>query len=199
MKDAIGILGGTFNPIHNGHLKIAKAALLECGFSKILFMPNGNPPHKQNNVIISSFHRYNMVKLAIEGKDGFEVSDYEINRDKPSYTVDTNRALKKIYDCPLYFIIGADSLYTLKQWRNYEELIKECRFVVADRHCKEGNDAQMMCNKLSRAGANIKLLQMPEIDVTSTDIRLMIKQGADTSRFMPASVCDYIANNKLYL
>lgn len=198
MQKPIGILGGTFNPPHNGHLAMAMSAMAECNLSKVIFMPNGNPPHKDGDFIVSADHRYNMVSLAIESVDGFEISDYETGRIAPSYTIDTNRAMKELYDCPVYFIIGADSLYTLDKWRSYDKLIKECSFIVADRNCSEGSDVAIACAQHRKKGGNIIALSMPRMDITSTDLRELIKSGGDISPYVPEAVMKYIISHNLY-
>lgn len=198
MKNKIGILGGTFNPIHNGHIEIAKSALSECGLSKIIFMPNGNPPHKSKIGIADAFDRYNMVSLAIEPYDSFEITDYEIKRDKPSYTIETMAYMKKIYDCPIYFIIGADSLYTIDTWYKSDELIRQCSFIVADRNCTYGNNLLTAAKKLNNIGADITVLNMKPFDAKSTDLRNLIKERKDCSRYIPKSVYNYIITHRLY-
>ncbi len=178
---------------------MANAALLECDISKVIFLPNGMPPHKSGETIVSPQHRLNMVRLAISGNDKFELSDYEIKRDKPSYTVDTQRALKEIYNCPIYFIIGADSLFTLHLWKSPEILIKECSFIVCDRKSEPDSDVNEAARKINDMGGNVKVLSMSRIDVTSTDIRECVKNGDDVSKYLPSNVYQYIKENKLYL
>ncbi len=198
MQKAIGIFGGTFNPVHNGHIAMAKAAADEFDLSKVVFLPNGNPPHKDNTDLIPSFHRYNMVALATESESIFDISDYEIKRTLPSYTIDTQRALKKIYNCPLYFIIGADSLYTLYKWKSYKQLIKECSFIVADRSCDGRSDAHNVCKSFNDSGGSFSLLNMPRVDITSTQIRQLLASGGDISPYVPKKVFKYISDNNLY-
>lgn len=199
MRNSIAVLGGTFNPVHNGHIAIAEAALKEFGFSKIVFLPNGNPPHKTKERIIDSSHRCNMIRLAIKDRSEFELSDYEINTKEPSYTVDTQRELKKIYNCPIYFIIGADSLYTLHRWKSPEILIKECSFIVADRTSDTSNNINEYISKMNSLGANIRALSMPRIDITSTMVRQALTLGKDVSGLVPKKVYEYIRQQKLYL
>ena len=116
-----GIFGGTFNPIHFGHLMICEYLKEELGLDKVIFIPTGNPPHKSLDV--SAIDRYNMVKLAISSNPDFEISDIETNRVNLSYTVDTIIELKKIYENQkLFFLIGLDTLFQLKTWRKIEEL-----------------------------------------------------------------------------
>lgn len=198
MADKIAIFGGSFNPIHNGHIAVAKHALCECGLKKVIFLPNANPPHKEKIELIEAVHRYNMVSLAIKGIEEFEISDYEMKKDKPSYTIDTMRYMKSKLDGDLYFIIGADSLYTLNLWKAYHELIKECSFIVADRNCREGSNLKKAAENIISQGGNVHIISMPKIDFTSTDIRNAIKNGCDVSKSLPPEVNEYILENQLY-
>ncbi len=198
MQKAIGVFGGTFNPIHLGHLKVAKSAMEECNLSKVIFLPNGNPPHKSGEYIAPAHHRYNMIKLAIDGIDGFELSDYELKREEPSYTVDTNRVFKSIYNCPVYFIIGADSLYTLSQWKNYKTLINECRFIVAARSGQGIPNLLDACHQHNKNGGNATPLSMDFYNVSSTDIRCLVQENSELKALVPEAVIQYIKNNNLY-
>lgn len=198
MPSKIGIFGGTFNPIHNGHLMIAQYAMEECNLSEVIFLPNGNPPHKNADNLADAIHRLNMVKLAVSDCLNFSVSDYEIKREESSYTVDTNAYLKTLYNCPLYFIIGADSLYTLNKWKSPERLIKECRFIVADRLCKDVNDVRKECERLNSLGGDFTYLSMPRYDISSTELRKEIYDGNYFTGHIPANVIEYIIQNELY-
>ncbi len=198
MADKIAIFGGSFNPIHTGHIKVAQAAMEECSLSKVIFLPNANPPHKDSDYMISSVHRYNMVSLAISDYPEFEISDYEMNRKNPSYTIDTMRALKNQYKCELFFIIGADSLYTLDTWKSYNELIHECKFIVADRNCSEGSELNQYAQTINSLGGNVTLISMPKVDITSTWIRESIFSGRDVSPYLPSKVMEYVDTNNLY-
>ncbi len=198
MADKIAIFGGSFNPIHNGHIRVAEYALKECGLNRIIFLPNATPPHKNNAEIISAVHRFNMVSLAIEGSKSFEISDYEMNLETPSYTINTIRHFKKIYDADIFFIIGADSLYTLNQWKQYNDLVNECFFIVADRNCREGSNLLKEAQNHLEKGGKIKLIKMPKIDITSSFVRDKLSKGEDVSRYLPKKVNDYIMKNGLY-
>lgn len=198
MADKIAIFGGSFNPIHNGHISLAEYALEECELKKVIFLPNANPPHKKNDKIISAIHRFNMVSYAIEGCKSFEISDYEMNMETPSYTINTIRHFKKIYGADIFFIIGADSLYTLNLWKQYNDLINESFFIVADRNCKEGNNLLKEVQNHEKKGGKIKLIKMPKIDITSTLIRNKLSKGEDVSEYLPQKVNDYIMKNGLY-
>lgn len=198
MADKIAIFGGSFNPIHLGHLAVAEYALKNCGLKKIIFLPNANPPHKRNDNIIPAVHRFNMVSLAIKDNENFEISDYEMNQLKPSYTIDTIRYFKKSYDADVFFIIGADSLYTLDKWKAYGDLIKECSFIVADRNCTEGSNLSKEICEHEKKGGKIELVKMPKIDITSTLIRDKLLNGEDIKGYVPKAVEDYITKNGLY-
>ena len=198
MKSAIGVFGGTFNPVHAGHIEVAKAALKECNLSKVIFLPNGNPPHKQGEIIAPSHHRYNMIKLAIDGIDSFEVSDYELKRQEPSYTIDTNRVFKTMYDCPVFFIIGADSLHTLSTWRNYDALIHECSFIVAPRDDSDFEKLCAECDMHNLKGGKAIPLKMNLYDAKSTDIRHAVNQNDITEFLLPQKVASYIKKHNLY-
>lgn len=199
MSEKIAIFGGSFNPVHSGHLKIALYAKKECRLSKVIFLPNSAPPHKDSEGMADAIHRYNMVSLAIKGYESLEISDYEMNRTKPSYTIDTMRYMRSLYKgAELYFIIGADSLYTLNLWRNYNDLIKECRFIVADRNCAEGSDIERAAEKIRLDGGNVTLINMPKTDVTSTMIREIIASGKSASGYLFPEVEEYINNHNLY-
>ncbi len=198
MSDNAAIFGGSFNPIHMGHINMARAVMRELDAAKVVFLPNANPPHKDAKDIISANHRYNMVALAIEGEEGFELSDYEMQGDKPSYTVNTMRYMRELYKSEPYFIIGADSLYTLHTWRSFDELIRECSFVVADRDCSEGSDVRAAADRINAMGGRVRLMSMPRYNISSTQIREGIARGDDMSAYLPPSVDAYIRENNLY-
>ncbi len=198
MANKIAVFGGSFNPVHLGHISVALHAMEECSLSRVIFLPNANPPHKPDDDMIGSTHRYNMVSMAISDFSQFEISDFEMNKTEPSYTIDTMRAMKKLYSDDLSFIIGADSLYTLHTWKSYDKLIKECKFIVADRNCSEGSSLKKACDKINSSGGNVTLISMPKIDITSTMIRDCISKGKDVSSFLPPRAYDYILRNNLY-
>ncbi len=191
----IAILGGTFNPIHSGHLAMAEHVLKNTGMDKICFLPNGQPPHK-NGDIAPKHHRLEMVKLAIGENPSFYISDYELKQDKHCYTVDTIAYFNSLPD-EYYFIIGADSLFQLNQWREPERLKKICRFIVCDRSHQGDTAAEV--ERLRAEGCNITLTDMPTIDITSTDIRRRCRLGQDISEYTTKEVARYIYVNKIYL
>lgn len=193
----IAILGGTFNPVHLGHLAMAEHVLKHLNMDKICFLPNGQPPHKKNDKIVNKHHRLEMVKLAIAGNPHFYISDYEIMQDKHCYTVDTIKHFHSLGDEEYYFIIGADSLFQLSTWKDADELKKICSFIVCDRAHQGDTDAEV--ERLKQNGCSIILCNMPLVEIDSTTIRQRVKNGLDISGYTTKDVAEYIYNNKLYL
>jgi len=195
----IGILGGTFDPVHKGHIYIAEQCMKHLGMDRIMFLPNGNPPHKRGRNITDKEHRYNMLKIAISGCEGFCVSDYEIRREEYSYTVETMRNLRKLSDDEYILIIGADSFYQLDLWYKSDELVKENRFVVLDREYDgHGNISEDVERFNKEHLSHISLLKIPLIDISSTEIRNRISMGTDISDMVGENVANYIKENNLY-
>ena len=192
----IAVLGGTFNPIHLGHIAMAEYVAGQMGFDKICFLPNGQPPHKTADGIADKFHRLEMVKLATQDNDKFYVSDYEINRDKHCYTVDTVKYFNSLDDNEYHFIIGADSLFMLDTWKNSQELKKICSFIICDREGNKNTNAEIARHKAT--GCRMVKADMPLINITSTDIRNMIKNGESIDKYVPTPVADYILKYNLY-
>lgn len=183
----IGIMGGTFNPIHNGHIKIAQAARSEYHLDKVIFLTSGNPPHKRDCKILDASIRHIMVKRAISGIDGFESCDWEVKRTEYSYTFTTLQHFNTLYpNDEIYFIIGGDSLRDFNKWYKPEEILKLCTLLVYDR----------IGGELKSDFA--KIIHGEKIDISSTQIRQMVACGEDISEFVPKSVNDFILRNNLY-
>lgn len=193
----IGIMGGTFDPIHVGHLMIAEAVWDEYNLEKVIFIPSANPPHK-HDVLTSARHRFNMTLLATCSNPHFEVSSIEMERLGPSYTIDTIKALKKIYgdDTDFYFIIGADCIHELPTWHKIDELLKICKFIATKRPSYEF-DLSIIEKEFS--DYNIQLLETPELEISSTDIRQRIKKGYSIQYITTEQVQQYIRKENLYL
>lgn len=194
-----GIFGGTFNPIHSGHLMIAEFLREESNLDKILFIPTGSPPHKDLNV--SAIDRFNMVKKATENNDKFEISDIETKRINLSYTVDTIKELKNILkDIKLYFLIGLDTLFELKTWKKIDELSKEIEFIVALRpnyiNIDEINKEILFLK--NNYETEIKIVQTPQLEISSTSLRKRIVEGKSLKYLIPDEVIEYIEENNLY-
>lgn len=194
-----GIFGGSFNPIHYGHLMICEYIKEEMGLDMVIFIPTGNPPHK--DLELSAKDRYEMVRLAISPNPDFEISDIETTRVKKSYTVDTVRELKKIYkEEKLYFLIGLDSLFQLKTWMKIGDLSQEIEFVVA---LRPGYLDREEVNKeidflRENFGTKINLIKTPLYEISSTDLRDRIREGKSLRYLIPKKVLDYIEESGFY-
>ena len=193
----LGIMGGTFNPIHNAHLMLAKAALDEYSLDKVMFLPNYQPPHKECDMMADASIRHLMIQEAISGRERFFVSDFEIKKGGLSYTVDTLRAFEKMYQgYELYFIIGGDSLRDFMSWRQPEEIAKRCRILV---YARDGVDPLPQIKHLTETmGAKIDIIHAPFVDISSSYIRQCIAEGKSVDKYVPKEVLDIIKTNNLY-
>lgn len=186
----IGILGGTFNPIHIGHLILADEVREKLGLDKVIFVPTYIPPHKQNSEVAAADERLRMVKAAIKGNKFFKTSDIEIKRKGPSYTVDTVKALnKKFPGEELYFIAGSDLLKYLDEWKDFQELLGLMKFVVATRPGYP----------LEKIPAYVQRVSIRAVDVSAFEIRECIKESKSFRYLVPEAVFEYINKKKLYL
>ncbi|MCB2341590.1 nicotinate-nucleotide adenylyltransferase [Clostridium estertheticum] len=198
MKKAI--FGGTFDPIHIGHIHIAYEALYSLKLDKILFMPAGNPPNKLNKQITDSKIRYDLVNKAIESESNFEISDYEINKKENSYTYETIELFSNMQSkTEWYFLIGADSLIDLDNWKNVDRLLNGCRLVVYNRAGFALEKILKQKKSLeSKYHNKIIFLDMPIIDISSTSIRKSIKEGRNINYLLPKGVEKIVEKLKLY-
>ncbi|MCR4923565.1 MAG: nicotinate-nucleotide adenylyltransferase [Lachnospiraceae bacterium] len=196
----LGILGGTFNPIHNGHLIIGQYALEEYELDKLLIMPTGLSYLKSRDFVLSREERAKMVMLAIEGEDHFEFSDYEIKKEGNTYTCETLEYFKRIYPKDeLFFIIGEDSLFSMESWFHPELIFKYADILVAVRDRDKSQGIEEKIKELKEGyRARIHLIHSPRIDISSTAIRERIKEGKSVRFFLPDKVNDYITENKVY-
>ena len=192
----IGIFGGTFDPVHTGHVKMAQYAKEEFRLDKIAFVPNGNPPHKRDKLIEDYSHRFNMLKLATEKNADFTVSDYESKGGRYYYSLHTMRHFRSVYGEETYFIIGADSLMTIHEWYEYEALLKENKFIVFLRDDSDGFYKRV--EQYRALGAQIHVSGMKEVEVSSTDIRQRIRTSDDVLGIVDKRVYEYIVKNGLY-
>lgn len=194
-----GIFGGSFNPIHYGHLMICEYIKDEMGLDKVIFIPTGNPPHK--DLEVSAKDRYEMVRLAISPNPDFEISDIETTRVKMSYTVDTIRELKKIYrEEKLYFLIGLDSIFQLKTWMKIGDLSREIEFVVALRpgYINKEEINREIDFLRENFGTKVNLINTPLYEISSTDLRDRIREGKSLRYLIPKKVLDYIEESGFY-
>ncbi len=199
-KKKIGIMGGTFNPIHYGHLLVAEDARTYCNLDEIIFIPSGNSYMKDTSEIIDGKMRYEMVSLAIAGNTAFSISDMEIKRNGHTYTYETLEELNKIYpDTDFYFILGADNLFTIEKWKYADKIMQNCTLIVASRDEKDKQDLTQKANSLFKSfHATIEILPERKIDLSSTEIRKKIRENKSVIYMTPQSVISYINKNALY-
>lgn len=201
MQSAIGIMGGTFNPFHNGHLQLAIQAYSQFSLSKILIMPSGTPAHKSTKELVSALHRCNMAAAAISEYPYMELSLIEIERKGNTYTSDTLRTLNRQNpDWKIHFIIGADSLFDLPKWHEPEYVMQHCILLAANRDNHNMAELEKQKSFLEKKyGATIFFLNTPYLPFSSTDIRKRIQCKKDVCKMLPDAVDKYIKENYLYL
>ncbi len=193
----LGIMGGTFDPIHHGHLFVAEEARARFRLDKVLFVPNGQPPHKKGVVITPSNHRYNMALIATHSNGAFGCSTLETSRAGLSYTVDTLAQLRaQEPDAELFYITGVDAVADILSWKRHEEVIQAATFIAATR---PGFDISSLKSRLPVAYLQrILLLGSTAIGISSTEIRTRLGQGLAVRYMLPDGVLEYIRKQKLY-
>lgn len=195
----LGILGGTFDPIHLGHLRMAEAVYERMSLEQIIFIPAFVPPHKLGMDFAPAVDRFAMTELAVADKPYFSVSDMELRRSGISYTIDTVRQLRAVYkNEELYFIIGADSVAQLHTWHYIKDMLELVVFVAAGRPGYEGVMEEVTARLGARAKERIILLDTPEYDISSTEIRSRIRTGSSLQGMVPSAVEQYIYQHHLY-
>ena len=194
----IGVLGGTFDPIHIGHLVVAEEARIKLEFREVLFVPAGQPWLKLDRNITLAVHRVEMVRRAIADNPHFKLCTLEVERPGPSYTVDTLTMLRKQLgsEASLFFIIGRDTLAELPLWKEPKKLVQLCRLVVAPR--LGSKDLQHLETAIPRLLDKVIQLDMPVIGISSSGIRQRIAQGLSIRYLVPAEVEKYITEQKVY-
>jgi nicotinate-nucleotide adenylyltransferase len=213
----IGILGGTFDPVHTGHVDTALAAHRTLGLDRVLVMPSGTPPHRAAPPAASRFHRFAMTALAVTGVPALQVSDLEVGQDGPSYTFDTLARLQRtgLAAAAIFFITGADAFEEIQTWSRYPLVLEMANFVVVSR---PGHPAAALPSKLPAlaarmsgspaarvstvvdvsAGPQVLLVDSPTYDVSSTEVRRRLAAGASIAGLVPAAVETYIGQHGLY-
>lgn len=196
----IGIIGGTFNPIHNGHLLIAEYAREEFQLENVLFLPTGHSPHKLKQKITEASMRCDMIKLAIADNPFFELDFTEVKAERLSYTYLTLLELKKAYPmAELYFILGADSLFDLEDWKKPEEILSSCNILAAYREGEGQKDFQKQIDYLNKKyHAHIYSLHTPSFEVSSREIRSRVSKNQTIRYLVPKEVEAYIQKTGLY-
>jgi len=185
----VGLFGGTFDPVHIGHIIIAHLVAERKNLDTVIFIPSARPPHKgSNDIMFGVDERYRMLARAIEDNPRFVVSDIEIKRHGPSYTIDTIRDMKRDLpeDTDLRFIVGMDNLYEIKLWKNPKDIVRECPVLAAKRICDtEGDIPEWLMD-------NVEIVDIPLIEISSTDIRRRIREGKSVRYLVPDAVFEEI-------
>ena len=205
MKDCcnpkkIAIMGGTFDPIHYGHLVTAEAVMHEYQIDQVLFIPSGQPPHKTEGQVTPADHRYLMTLLATETNPRFFSSRIEIDRKGYTYTIDTIRELKEMYHgSEIYFITGADAFSNILSWKNPELLLSSCHFVAATRPgYSRAKAAPQIEALMDRHADTLLYLEVPALSISSSEIRARVKEGRPIKYLLPETVENYIYKHGLY-
>lgn len=212
----VGLFGGTFNPVHNGHLRVAEQVLAHIPLDRVLFIPSYLPPHKESRELASVEHRLKMVELACQRNGRFQVCDIEARNPQPSYSINTLKTLKKIYSgVSFLFIAGIDAFLEIDTWRDYPRLFEECSFIVVRR---PGFDVGLLASKirsLQEKGVSARIGEQPAEsigfssgyvyvldvetpDISSSDIRKRRQAGMPIKHLVPEEVAEYIEKYNLY-
>lgn len=195
----IGIMGGTFDPVHYGHLATAEAVRTKYDLDIVIFIPSGNPPHKKNSNVSDKSHRYNMTLLATANNDNFMVSSMEIKRNGYSYTVDTlDRLNEKYPNAVFYFITGADIVYEIEGWHRAADIFAKAYLVGATRPGVKGDRAKKIMELEEKYNTKILDIHVPALDISSTDLRQRVVEEKTIKYLLPDLVEKYIYKHKLY-
>jgi nicotinate-nucleotide adenylyltransferase len=198
MAEAVGIMGGTFDPVHLGHLVAAEEARVRFGLARVIFVPNGSPPHKKAYDVTPAERRYDMVVLATASNPAFEASRIELDRPGPSYTIDTLQAFRSQLGpgARLHFITGADAVLELLTWREPERILQSCELIAVTR---PGYDLRRLGEALGPdLLARIHTLEVPAVDISSTELRKRAAAGESLRYLTPHPVVRYIVAHNLY-
>ncbi len=204
MAEKIILFGGTFDPVHTGHIEVAQAAAEKIGAKKAILIPARRSPHKNQKPVAIDIDRIAMLKLAIKDKNLFQISTIELNRAEPSYTIDTIHQLKQKFggDCELYWLIGADMLKSLPLWHKVIELMDQCNISVMNRGGFDKPDFDSLIAKFDKETIE-KLkknsIETPLIDISSTEIRRKLADDEDAGEFLHPEVLKYIKDRRLYM
>ncbi len=203
MIERVGLYGGSFNPIHCGHLIIARSVAERLGLARVIFLPSAVPPHKQDECLVDSDQRAEMVRLAIAGEQLFDFSDYDLTRSGPSYTIETVAHFRRRLPegTELFWIIGADWLRELGTWYKAQELVEACTIVTAARPGWDQPDLPALPGRFTEAQiAKLRdhILDTPRIDISAGDIRRRVAAGKPIRYLVPESVRLYVEMFRLY-
>lgn len=199
MTSRLGILGGTFDPIHDGHLVAAQETAWALDLDRVLFIPAPNPPHKRDEPITEPAHRIAMVRLAVQNNPTFEVSLVEVERGGLSFTVDTLRAVRELYPgYELHFIVGMDSLAELPTWHDPDGIVQLARIVAVYRAGWGVVDLKALEAAVPAAADRVRIVPIPGLDISSTDLRRRLAVGRPIRYLVPDPVIAYIEEHGLY-
>jgi nicotinate-nucleotide adenylyltransferase len=197
---AIGLIGGTFNPIHMGHLLIGEYIREEWSLDRIIYIPSANPPHKTGGEVLDAGSRMRLVELAIRDNPYFQLSDVELRREGYSYTIDSIREMSIEYPYEkLYFIIGTDTLFELETWKQFKEIAKEIEFLMYGRGTHSVVDIEEKLRYMrDEYGFKIKRSTGPELEISSTQIRDRIRRGLSIKYMVPDALIEEIEKESLF-
>ncbi len=211
MKKRIGLLGGTFDPVHFGHLQLAEVVLKRCDLDEIIFIPAANPPHKNSQKIAEFQHRANMVGMALAGKNGLRMSRIEADLPAPSYTIDTLTFLLRKYNknAEFYFILGEDAFLEIDSWKSYQKLLALINFIVSGRSGYSPEYFESFAQSLgyvingniwSDPSGEREIIFLPAStdDISSSIVRKIIRENKLLQGYIPEEVINYIKKNNLY-
>ncbi len=199
-REKIGILGGTFDPVHLGHLIIAEEVRSNLGLDKILFVPAGVPWMRENEGVSAGKHRLNMVDLAVKSNPHFQSSSIEIDRQGVTYTADTLETLREDLDheVELSFIMGMDVLEKFHLWKSPETVVELCSLVIVNRPGNQAVDVNEVVKKYPEAGAKLRIINVPRMEISSSEIRERVRQEKSLKYLVSEEVIEYIDQNNLY-
>ena len=197
----LGVLGGTFDPVHRGHLMMAEEARVRLGLARVLLIPAGRPMSKPGRRVTAARHRLAMVRLAADGLPWLEVSAMEVERPGPSYTVDTISALRTQYgpDVEVFFILGWDSLVQLPAWHEPDRLVSLCRLVAVPRPGQIQPDVGELERAIPGISERVVFLDRPCVDISASAIREAVGRGEPVDHLVPETVAGYIREHRLYI
>ncbi|MHB8840918.1 MAG: nicotinate-nucleotide adenylyltransferase [Candidatus Aquicultor sp.] len=196
-RGRLGVMGGTFNPIHYGHLVTAEEALFQFKLDKVIFMPSGQPPHKTDREILPPEERYLLTVIATASNPDFVVSRLEIERTGPSYTIDTLRELHGLYgpDIDIFFITGADAVWEILTWKDAESLVELTEFIAATRpgySLEKFKKLHVLPEGQEKGKPRVSIMEIPALAISSTDIRMRVHENRPISYLVPEGVAKYI-------
>lgn len=197
----VAILGGTFDPIHNGHISVAKEILKKTDVEKVLFVPNGMPPHKDLEDVTSAEIRLEMARAAVENEENMYVSSIEVERKGYAYTVDTISQIKEIIgaDVNLRFVMGADAFLYITSWKDYKRLLEICSFIAVTRPGYNKKELQSEINSMeAMVDCDVEIIEINPVDVSSSEIRELVRDSKSISSLVPKEVANCIQINNLY-